>query len=284
MRLKYYGYRAAQWLSTRLPPAAAFQWAQRVADAYWQGASAAKDRAIVRQNLSTITGEPVPTDAPMVRDVFRHFARYVVEFFTIHQVPRPEVIVEGKEHLDHVQRQRRGTILLTAHLGNWEVGAILLRRMGYPVSAVALTHEDPRMNRLFDAQRQRCGIEVIPLGPRAAVRSLQRLHAGECLGVLGDRVFSDTGLLVPWFGRPAWLPRGPAILSLRSRAPMVPTFLIREGPWQFRFCFEPPIDPGSRAEGEPTVQRLTEAYARVLERRLRRHPEQWLMFQPLGAR
>lgn len=282
MTFKYYGYRVAQWLSTSLPPATAFTWAQRVADAHWRRSR--RDRAIVQQNLSTITGSPVSHEAPIIREVFRNFGRYVVEFFTIHKVPHPQVDLEGYERLTEIRRQRRGAIILSAHLGNWEVGAILLRRLGFPVTAVALPHEDPRMNRLFDAQRHRCGIQVIPLGPQAAARSLQRLRAGECLGLLGDRAFADNNLTVSWFGRRAWLPRGPATLSLRSRAPIVPTFLIREGPWKFRFCFETPIDPGSHTEGDQAIQQLTEAYAATLERRLRRHPDQWLMFQPLGER
>jgi len=282
MTLKYYGYSTAQWLSTRLPSAAAFRWAQRAADVQWRRST--RDRAIVQRNLSILTGSPMSHEAPMIREVFRNFARYLVEFFTIHQVPSPQVDVEGYEHLTEIQRQRRGAILLTAHLGNWEVAAILLHRLGFPVTAVALPHEDVRMNRLFDAQRQRCGIQVIPLGHHAAARSLQCLRAGECLGILGDRAFADNNVTVSWLGRRALLPRGPATLSLRSRAPIIPTFLIREGPWKFRLCFEAPIDPTSHAEGDQAIRQLTEAYAVALERRLRRHPEQWLMFQPLGER
>lgn len=278
---KYYGYRAAQWLSTQLPSATAFRWAQQAADLYWRRSK--RDRAIVQQNVSIITGTPVGQEVRVIREVFRNFARYVVEFFTIHATPQPRVDMEGYEHLAQITRQRRGAIILTAHLGNWEVGAILLRRLGIPITAVALPHEDPRMNRLFDAQRRRCGIPVIPLGLHAAARSLERLHAGECVGLLGDRTFNDTGLTVSWFGRSAVLPRGPAILSLRSNAPIVPTFLIREGPWKFRFCFEPPIHPQTAADADQAIQRVMQAYAAVLERRLRQHPEQWLMFQPLGA-
>ena len=281
MSFKYHGYRAAQWLSARLPPAAAFRCAERLADVQWRWAT--NDRAAVRHNLSVVTGMPLASNASMSREVFRNFARYVVEFFSIHVAAPPRVTMEGYEGLVTAQRRGRGVIILTAHLGNWEVGAILLHRLGFPITAVALPHEDPRMNRLFERQRQRCGVKVIPLGRSAAQQSLERLRAGELLGLLGDREFTGHGVAVSWFGRQAVLPRGPAILSLRSRAPIVPTFLIREGRWTFRLCFEPPIEPTAYGQGERAIRQVTEAYATVLERRLRQHPEQWLVFQPLGT-
>ena len=278
MSRTYTGYRIAQWLSTHLPLASAFGCAEPLADAWSR--VALTGREAVRTNLSMVLGNETP-HASLIREVFRNFGRYLVEFFTIHQTPQPEVTLEGHEHLVSAQRTSRGVIILTGHLGNWEVGAVLLRRMGFPITVVALPHNDPGMDRLFNRQRERCGLQVIPIGADAAHRSLRSLHEGHLLGLLGDREFMDHGVALPLFQQELILPSGPAMLSLRSRAPIVPTFLIREGRWKFRLCFEPPIWPDASETRGASIRTITQRYASILERYVKRFPDQWLMFQPL---
>ena len=278
MRTRYAAFRLAQWLSGALPPSGAFGLAERLADA--QCRRSAEDRAAVAANLSHLRGsEP---SAELVREVFRNFGRYLVEFFTIHRVRHPAVSVSGAEHLDEIRRAGRGAIILTAHVGNWEVGAVVLRRMGLPLTVVALEHADARMNQLFDRQRQRCGLEVVSLGAHAAQHCLQRLREGRMIELLGDRDFMHNGLSVNLRGAPVTVPKGPAILSLRARVPVVPTFLIREGRWKFRLCLEPPLWP-ERSGGGSSVDAFTQRYAKILERYLTRYPEQWLMFRPMAS-
>ena len=98
---------------------------------------------------------------------------------------------------------------------------------------------------------------------------------------MGDREFGSNGMRMQLCGRDVTLPRGPALLSLRSRAPLLPIFLIREGLWAFRLYCEPLIWPAEHDRGESPLRELTERYAAVLERYLRRFPEQWLMFRPM---
>lgn len=280
MSATYVGYRVAQRLATTLPSAAAFGFAERLADVQWRLSAA--DRRAVQANLTRILGTPPPASSPMVREVFRHFGRYLVEFFTMHDVKDPGIRLEGDEHLVSALRAGRGAIALTAHLGNWELAAVVIRRMGIPLTAVALPHQDPRMDRLFNQQRRRCEVDVIPLGPDAARLSLQCLRRGGVLGLLGDRMFTRHGIATPLCTGRVLLPSGPAILSLRSQAPMVPLFLLREGVWKFRFCIEPPIWPSARGSKTPSIRQLTETYAAVLERYLKRFPDQWLMFRPMA--
>ena len=280
MSAKYLGYWLAQRLCLTVPSASAWRLAQRLAD--WQWEHSAIDRAAVCANLSLVLGAPVSERSAQVREVFRHFGRYLVEFFTMHRAPAPHVEVEGLEHLQAARRRHGAAVLLTAHVGNWELGAVAIRRLGFPVAAVALPHEDPRMNRLFDRQRQRCGVEVIPLGHDAARTCMRRLRAGALVGILGDRVFAGGSVVASWCGRPIQLPRGPALLSLRSRVPIVPTCLIRAGDGTFRLVMDPPIDPPRHVVREQTARRLTQAYAAALERYVRRWPEQWLLFQPVA--
>ena len=275
----YFAYRIAQGASLRLPAATALRLADRLSDRWWRWAP--KAQRAVQHNLSIIREDSPDQQEPSAREVFRNFGRYVVEFFTIHREPAPAVAVEGLEYFQQAQRAQRGVIIATGHLGNWEVGAVVLRRMGFSIAVVALPHEDPRMDQLFNQQRQRCGIAVIPVGVHAARQSLECLRAGQLIGVLGDRTFDRRGMMMPLCGGFTMLPQGPATLSVRSRAPIVPTFLLREAPWVFRLCFEPPIWPQVEDGAMSAIQAVTRQYAAVLERYLKRVPEQWLMFQPV---
>ena len=253
--------------------------AERLADLRYAFSRA--DREAVHANLRFIQGEGMVVPE-MAREVFRNFGRYLVEFFNAHR-PQSPLVCEGAETLRQVIPAAHGSIVLTGHLGNWELGAIMLRRCGFPVSAVVLPHQHHAVNRLFDAQRIRCGVDVVPLGDHATARCLEVLRQGSVLGMVGDRTFRGEGIPVSFFGRRVVLPRGPALLSLRTGAPVIPVFFLREGPWRFRFHLESPIWPpqGSRRMGQ--VRALTQTYAEIIERYIRRFPTQWLMFQSIGA-
>ena len=120
-------------------------------------------------------------------------------------------------------------------------------------------------------------------GGELAVAPLQT-HLEHLLGVLGDREMSgNEGLPLSMFHRMLLLPKGPAALSIRSQLPVLPTFLIREGTWKFRLYFEPAIWPRRENTHEASIRGMVERYAAVIERYVKRFPEQWLMFQPVTA-
>ena len=275
----YVLYRVAQWVIATLPREACLWLAERLADAQRRVSSV--DRAAVHANLAIVLRHPVVEDSPLVREVFRNFARYLVEFFSAHRQRESAVTIEGTEQVVEHLAPNQGRIILSAHLGNWELGAIALSRLGFRVSVVALPHRTLRMNRLFDSQRLRCGVKAIPLGLGATQRCLDLLRQGWALGIAGDREFGSHGITVSFFGRPTTLPRGPALLSLRSGAPVVPVFLIRVGPRHFRFHVEPAIWPPEGSQTHAQVLALTQRYADVMERAIQQCPSQWLMFQPL---
>jgi len=273
-------YSLGRWIGLGCPRSVSGWLADRVADWHWR--LSAKDRAAVQANLTQILNRPMTPDAPEVRDVFHHLAWYLLEFVTAPRLAESLDTIPGREALRRSLRPGQGTIILSAHLGNWELGAILMRRMGFPFDVVALPHRDRPVNRFFDRQRARCGVEVVPLSPRATSRCLSLLRQGHLLGMLADRDFGDTGMTVSFFGEQIVVPRGLAVLSLRSQAPVLPVFVIREGPWRFRVHIEPPIMPPRATGNAERVRILTQQYLAVLERWIRRFPTQWLMFRPLA--
>lgn len=275
----YLGYAFVRRLSVGLPRSSALTMAERLADGWWRCAGA--PRNAVESNLERLGPGPAAARHRAAREVFRNFARYLVEFFTAHRQGEPEIVVEGAEHLEAGRRGGKGAIVLSAHLGNWELGAVQIARLGVPISVVALPHTDGRTNRLFLRQRERCGMDVIPLGAQSLRQCLRTLGRGRLVGLMGDRDFTGGGMTVPFGGGALAVPRGPAVLSLRSGAPIVPAFLLREGPWRFRLAIEPPIrlEPGPHMPADADA--LTRRCAAALEQRVLRHADQWLMFGPV---
>ncbi len=274
----YLLYRLGLWLNAVLPPRCCAWLVRHLAD--WHARRVPIDRAVVRSNLSLIVSAPVAEDDSRVKEVFRHFGWYLAEFFRDHR-HHLVVTTTGYRHLLSVSQVHRGCMMLTGHIGNWELGAVFLRRAGFPMSVVALAHTNRRINRLFDDQRRRLGTEVIPLGPHTVSRCLSALQRGHLLGLVADRGYGTDGVVVELFGHRWMMPRGPAVLSLRSGAPVLPTFIIRQAPGSLHLFIEPPIWPSQGPGDEQHVVQLTQTYAQALERYVRQFPTQWLMFQAL---
>ena len=274
----YPAYRLGWWLSDRLSHTQAYRLAEWGADVQWR--RAAERRRHVQANLALALGRPVDERDPLVHEVFRHFGRYLAEFFTAHRGPTPGLEVEGWPHLLRAREAGRGVLIVTGHLGNWELGAVLLRRRGLPLTAVALPHADGRIDRLFTAQRARLDVPSIPLGPGASARVLALLRRGEVVAIVGDQEFGGHGAAVELFGRPAVVAGGPPTLSVRAGAPIVPSALLRTGPWHFRLVLEPPLWPAAGGPLQERVQALARAYAACLERHVRRQPTQWMQLGP----
>jgi KDO2-lipid IV(A) lauroyltransferase len=171
-------------------------------------------------------------------------------------------------------------VFVTGHLGNWELMARLVARVGAPVSAVAKRGGDERLMGLIEAWRRDGHVTTLwredPSTARALLRVFKR---NEVLGILVDQDTRVQGLWVPFFGRPAYTPRAPADLALRSGAPILVGTSHRRGPNPgdgFLFeVTEVPYDPAP-ADREAEVLRITAACQAVMEEAIRRHPADWV--------
>jgi KDO2-lipid IV(A) lauroyltransferase len=271
-------YVLAQW-GSRLLPAPVSQWLiEQLADAQWRSRPDLCRQ--VAHNLSLNQEDVVPPQSALVREVFRNFGRYLVEFFSMHR-HRPHVTIEGRDHLAALQRAGTGAILLSAHLGNWELGAVTLNRLGPGLTAVVRPHADRRIDGLFTGQRRRCGLETIALGAGARGQALSVLRNRRWLGLVADRDFTGHNVAVTWGRHRLLLPSGPALLSLQAQVPAVPVFFVREGAGRFRLIIEPPLQPPAWRRRLADVAGLTQRYAEALRRQVQHYASQWLLFEPL---
>jgi len=280
---KYYLYKFGQFLVTRLPLKLSYRVGIFFSDL--QFAFSRLDRISVCNNLKNIlsSSEDISSQA---REVFRNFGRYLVEFFRVgealdSQFIEKNVRIVNREYVDETLRKGRGGIITTAHIGNWELGAIVLGMLRYPIVAVALPHKERPVNDLFNKQREGKGVTVVPVA-HAVRRCLESLKENKLIGVVADRDFSAHGIVMDFLGRKALIPKGAAIFAFKTGAPVIPTFMIREADGTFTLTFEKPIYPPQVIDGHVGEAELTEfirKYLVYIENCIRNYPTQWLMMR-----
>lgn len=282
--LLYPLYLTGSLLAGGLPRKLCYRISRSIADGY--SARAPRDRAAVQANLEAVLGNP-HVSPEQVREVFRNFGMYLVDFFQFGRFTRDyvrgRIRFEGLEHMERAFGMGKGVVAVSAHLGNYELAGAVLSLLGMPVHGVVLSHKNPRVDRFFTHQRARVRVQSIPIQRMSRKEfldtALSVLRKGAVLGLVADRDYFNHGLPMPMFGKVLRLPRGPASFSLRTGAPIVPSFLVREPDGDFRLIIEPPLGTPGAVDREQAVRELTQEWGQVLARVLSRYPTQWYMFQ-----
>jgi KDO2-lipid IV(A) lauroyltransferase len=220
-----------------------------------------------------------------VRGVFRSYGRYYGESFRLPTIGADELdrglTRDGFEHVEESLARGVGPMLLLPHLGSWEWCAYWLTRVRkVPVTAVVERLEPPALFDWFVEFRERIGMEIVPLGPdagRAIVKAVKQAHV---IALLCDRDIGGGGAEVTFFGETTTLPSGPAVLALRTGAPLIPTGVYDQGGGRHHAVIRPPIPVERRGSFRDDVARITQAMAGELEGLIRRRPDQWHLLQP----
>lgn len=279
----YVVYKLVALLANLLPRSVGNWAALRVADGHYF--LNRRLRRAVRENLAVILGPGARPEYLQyeLRWTFRSFGKYLLEFAGAARFGRRFidrcVSFQGWEHVEAARREGRGVVLVSAHFGNWELGAAALAARGLPALAVVQRHPNRRVDELFARHRARLDFRAVPVG-QAAVPILRHLRSGGTVTVLGDRPYGEGGVLLEFFGRPARFPTGPARLALAAGAAFIPGFVLRRFDDSFTIVFEPPLTAAAGAGRRRRLRALTEAYVRILERYVRENPSQWLNFYP----
>jgi KDO2-lipid IV(A) lauroyltransferase len=275
-------YRIGYFLANALPIRVSYAVASGLADMMYL--VSAKDRDAFMENLKVVLGPSADERRlkAITREVFRNFANYLVEFFRFAKVDddyiKKNVMITGLENIDRALAMGKGVIILSAHIGNWELGGFILSLLRQPMAAVALRHQDKRINDFFTRQRLRGALIPIEIG--ITLRECYRvLRANGLLALLGDRDFSTNGLKAEFFGRPTMVPKGPAVLSHRLGSAIVPSFMTRESDDNFRLAFGEPIFPPKGPDKEEAIREIAARYLPVIEDYIKRYPEQWYVFR-----
>lgn len=219
-----------------------------------------------------------------VQQVYASYGRYYGESFRLPSVGPDELdarlTYEGLEHVERAIDKGIGPLLCLPHLGSWEWSAYWLTRVrDIPVTAVVERIDPPALFDWFVEFREGIGMEIVPLGPEAGRATVAAVKAGRVIALLCDRDIGRGGVEVEFFGERTTLPSGPAVLALRTGAPLLPTAVYDDGPVHHGVV-RPPLPAERRGSFRDDVARVTQALAVELEGLIRRAPSQWHLMQP----
>lgn len=241
----------------------------------------AKHRRVALANLERagVGGTPERTRR-LARRAFEHLGILSAEFL---QMPRliargtleRTCRFEGIEHLEAAKGRGRGVIIVTGHLGNFEIAALAVAAAGYDLRSVSRPIENPWVETYVQRLRGVTGQRILP--KRQAMRGMvQCLREGGFLVLMMDQDQRKEGIFVPFFGREASTVRSPAVLSIKFGAPIVPMFTWRTGSGRHVVIATEPVEPPEGTDREDAVRDLTARITARLEEAIRAHPDQWL--------
>jgi KDO2-lipid IV(A) lauroyltransferase len=247
----------------------------------------AERRAMIQRHLRRVN--PQVSSAVLrvqTQGAFDSYARYYVESFKLPTMSKRSVergfTKEGYQHIVDGLAQGNGVILALPHLGGWEWAGRWMTDQGHRLTVVVEPLEPPELFQWFVDLRQSLGMTVVPLGDGAATAVMKALKANEVVCLLCDRDLERNGVEVEFFGERTTLPAGPAMLGLRTGAPVLPTGVYFTPRYNGHHAIVRPPLTASRLGGglRDDVARVTQSLARELEFLIRRAPDQWHLFQP----
>jgi len=218
--------------------------------------------------------------------VFKNYSYYLIEFFYLShkdsRFKRFNVEISNMEYLNKAIRRGKGIILLTIHMGNWEIGGIYLTSLGIPLHVAYAPDEADTIEKRRSICRNERGIKEIPLikDRFSSLRVLRLLQDRGIIAMQGDRLQFDKGISLPFFGSQATFPKGPFQLAIASDATVVPVFIVRGNGTDYRIVLEEPIIVSETPLGEDNLERNMSKALQVFEDYIRRFPEQWYTFMP----
>ncbi len=242
-----------------------------------------KYRRRVLNNLSLAFGpeKDLKKRINMVKEIFTQFALTPLETVyayshSFNQFLR-KIEIQGKEHLDQALSQGRGVIALGAHLGSFTLVGARLSLEGYRFNLIINEGNYPRLWRRLWKYQKRMGQNPFFVKPRmsAIKKSLNSLRRNEILYLVADEQRRYGGHPVPFFHHSAYTPMGPALLSLKTGAPILPLFILRKERIPHLLLIGPPVKIERTGEIQKDLKRLTTAFTKVIEERIREVPTQW---------
>jgi len=249
-------------------------------------------RRVVRSNLRIVTGR---RDVErLVFSTLRMFGQNWCDVMLMMRLKGEKLQAligrrSSSVHLDQALAAGSGAILVSAHLGNWELGGLGLADMGYTINMLTFREPDEKVNELREAVRHERGIHYIYVdkddsSPLAIVEAVNALRRNEVLAILADRDGSSHTILINFFGQPTNIPVGAAYLALASGAPIIPVFVLKENGSYSTIMEEPIYVSGGHGERGNAIRSGMEKLLAVFERYIRAYPDQWFNFYDFFGR
>jgi len=246
-------------------------------------------REALRRNLHALTGRNGSELDTLCSENVANFSRMLADYFlcTGRDHANINTWVDdwcGLEHLENARARGKGAVLVTGHLGNWELGGLLLARRGFPITVVTLEEPSSELTRWRDRLRQRFGIKTITVGSGhdfAFVEMLQALRRNELLAMLVDRPYAGSGMPVDFCGPRTEFSSAPALLWQHTDAAVVPAFVLQQRGGHYISFASAALEFAHGPEPRAALKENTQHLATHFEAIIRQYPEQWFNYVPI---
>lgn len=294
--LNYWGFRCLSWLAGKLPARLVYLLADWIGNILYYTWRRPSRNAVgnMRHVITALT--PVRKRIPgfatrraqtLARLSLRNYARFVVEIMRYNWLTPKQITdmtqVGGWENLDAALAQDRGAIIISYHYGNWDyAGAVLNHRYPNRTYALVDTLEPPGLDFEINGRREKNGMKIIRLNNTSMRQIFTALRDKNLVILLLDIPSPDDGIAVNFFNGRAYFPPGPAAISLKTGAPIIPGWAVRSKKLgRFEGAIEPMLEYEPTGDKEADIKHLTQLAVNRLESAVMRHPEQWYMFRPM---
>jgi len=242
---------------------------------------AGKYRRMAVDNMNAVLGGEEEDNVRTAGRLFVNLVKNGVEWIKLSRM-RPEDVGKmvtkctGIEHLDKTLAAGRGAVVLGFHFGNWELTGIYLKYKGYDGALIARRIYFHKYDKFIARLRGRYDARMI-YRDDSPKKMLRELMEGRILGMLADQdVESVDGVFVDFFGRKAYTPTAPVKLAMTAGTKIVPLFVVRQEDDTHHVVIEEPIDVAPGESKEEDVMRYTQAWTTLLEKYVRKYPDQWV--------
>lgn len=242
-----------------------------------------KERRIALDNLGIAFGnsKSIKEKNVITRELFENLGKNFVEVislskFNIDNIDR-YIECKGLEVIEHCIKEGKGGIVLSGHLGNWELLAHYFAMKNFSVNVIARRVRMEEFERFLNRIRARNKINVL-YRDASAKEVIALLKNNEFVGIMPDQdMDSVSGFFVDFFGRPAYTPNGPAVLNLLTGVPIIPCFIVRKA-FGHKIIIEPPMELARGSNKEKDILENTQRYTKVIENYIKDFPSQWVWF------
>lgn len=219
---------------------------------------------------------------------FWKYGLYLLDYmvFALGGAERTRALVgrrEGEGPLFAALAAGRGAIIVSPHLGNWELGGAVLARLGRPPHVLTARRGDGALEKYRRRFRRRLGVRFLDVAEAAGaaaglVEAARVLRGGGVVAVLADRAQGGRAVGARFFGTRCRFPAGPAALALATGAPIFPVAIVLERGFRYRVAIGAPIDVRAGGPREEALEAATAAMAAAFEGWIRAYPDQWYNF------
>lgn len=279
-RVEYAGARLGYAILDRISLTTA-EAAARGLGALWYRLDRSRRRTACTNLLRSGVAATPAEAARIAKASFEHFAMVIADSFKAREIldPGPAAcridVDSPPECLEAIRQADRGLVVVSAHLGNWELAGQFLAR-SKPVVAIARQMNNPLVNALLESRQPRGQMRTVPRHDRRMAHFLSVLRSGQALAIMMDQHARTHGMMVDFFGRPASTHTSPAILHLLTGAPICFGYCLRKGPRHFGITILPLIRHARTANREQDVHAILTRIHAYLEEAIRKSPEQYL--------